>query len=397
MIPYIRTLLLFPGLFLAVSLRADPGPMSIWFTTPGVPGNTTSWQQEALPVGNGKLAAMIYGGVGTEQIQFNEDTIWGGQPHNYSNPNSTPAHLAALQTECFNHAANSTILADATAYLMGVPIREAAYQAPGALVLTFPHSGTLNYLRSLDLNTATVNVHYDYNGVTYNRDIFASAPSNKVIVIHFTASQPASITFSCSFTTPQTATYSTVGNDLIMHAAVSAIADPRYYATGLSNAVKYDARVRLIATGGTVSRTSSSLSVTGADDVVLLLSVASNVRSYDDLSADYVTICSNNIADAATLGFTALRQAQTNDYNNLFSRVVLDLGGNSRTNQPIGYRKKQISIDGNDPQLVTLDFQLGRYLMIAGSRPGSQPLNLQGKWNDSTAPSWDSKMTLNIN
>lgn len=389
---------LFASLSLSLpTLRADPGPMSIWFTTPGTPGDTVSWQQEALPVGNGKLAAMIYGGVGTEQIQFNEDTIWGGQPHDYSNSDASAARLAMLQTECFNRTSNSNFLASATNYLMGVPIREAAYQAPGALVLMFPHSSVSNYLRSLDLNTATVNVHYDYDGVTYQRDTFASAPSNHVIVLHFTASQPGSIAFSCSFTTPQTATYSTVNIDLIMHASVSAIADYRYYASGLTNGVQYDARVRLIADGGTVSATTDSLSVTNANDAVLLLAVASNVKSYNDLTADYVTICSNNVAAAAVLGFAALRQAQTNDYENLFNRVVLDLGGNSRTNLDIGYRKQQMAVDGDDPQLVALDFQLGRYLMIAGSRPGSQALNLQGKWNDSTAPSWDSKMTLNIN
>src|SRR6185503_979069 len=116
----------------------------------------------------------------------------------------------------------------------------------------------------------------------------------------------------------------------------------------LTNAVEYDARVRLIATGGAVSTDGSSISVTNADDVVLLLGVASNVKSYDDLTADYVTICSNNVAAAAALGFPALRQAQTNDYQNLFNRVVLDLGGNSRTNWDIGARKKQIALDGND-------------------------------------------------
>src|SRR5208283_4239524 len=168
---------------------------------------------------------------------------------------------------------------------------------------------------------------------------------------------------------------------------------------GLPNSVNYDARVRLIATGGTVSTTSSSISVTNADDVVLLLGVASNVTNYnklDDNTNDYVTTCSNNVAAAAALGFTSLRQAQTNDYQNLFNRVVLDLGGNSRTNLDIGSRKQQMSADGNDPQLVALDFQLGRYLMISGSRPGSQPLNLQGKWNDLTSPSWRCEMTLNI-
>ena len=370
--------------------------MSIWFTHPGVPGNGTSWFQEGLPVGNGKLAAMVYGGVGNEEIQFNEDTIWSGQPHYYENTNSTPAHLASIRNKCFNHL---DILSEAQPYLMSLPYREASYQDAGSLVLTFPHSGTANYLRSLDLNTATVNVHYDYGGVTYNRDIFASAPSNKVIVIHFTASQPGKINFTCSFSTQQTATFRTVGNDLVMHAKVTGPADSRYYAAGLTNAVYFDARVRLIASGGMVTAGSESLSVANADSATLLLSVASNVKNYNDLSADYVTICSNNVADAAALSYADLRQAQQDDYKSLFDRVVLDLGSNSRTNQTIGYRKKQIAVDGDDPNLVALDFQLGRYLMISGSRPGSQALNLQGKWNykiDLTGD-WDSKMTLNIN
>jgi alpha-L-fucosidase 2 len=381
--------------FAAGFLRADPGPMSIWFTTPGTPGNSVSWYQEALPVGNGKLAAMVYGGVGGEQIQFNEDTVWGGQPHDYSNPNTTPARLAAIQTGCFNRQG---ILSDATSYLMSLPIREAAYQPAGILNLTFPHNGTANYLRSLDLNTATVNVHYDYSGVTYNRDIFASAPSNKVIVIHLTANSGGKITFTCTFSTPQTSTSNgTIGADLVMHAGVSGVSDANYYATGLTNAIQYEARVRLLATGGTVTVGGSSLSVTNADSVTLLLSVASNFVNYNDVGADPAVICSNNIVAAAAMDYSALRQAQTNDYQSLFRRVVLDLGGNTKTNQSIGYRKKQIGVDGNDPQLVALAFQLGRYLMISGSRPGSQALNLQGKWNDSTAPSWDSKMTLNIN
>jgi alpha-L-fucosidase 2 len=280
---------------------------------------------------------------------------------------------------------------------MGIPIREASYQPPGVLVLSFPHSGVSNYLRSLNLSNATVNVHYDYQGVTYNRDIFASAPGNKVILLNFTASKPASISFSCNFSTPQTATYSTIGNDLIMHASVSTNADSRYYASGLTNRVNYDAHVRLVASGGTVTASAGSLAVTNADSVTLILGVASNVKTYNDITADYVTACSNNVTGAAALGYTALRQAQQADYQTLFNRVVLDLGTNTATTQPIGVRKRQMALNGNDPQLVTLDFQLGRYLMIAGSRPGSQALNLQGKWNDTPGPSWDSKMTLNIN
>lgn len=380
---------------LALPVFADPGPLAIWFTNATAVGDATAWYQSSLPLGNGKLAAVVYGGTTNEQIQFNEDTVWGGQPHDYENTSATPATLAMLQTNCFSFLPDATMWGLETNYLVGTPLYHAAYQTAGVIALNFPPAGgTSNYMRSLDLNTATVNVHYDCNGVTYNRDIFASAPSNRVVAIHFTASQPGSITFSCNFTTLQTATNYTVGNDLVMHASVTGWTNSSY---GLPNSVKYDARLRLIATGGAVTVGSTNLAVTNANDVVLLLGVASNVKSYNDLTADYVTTCSNNVAAAGALGFTALRQAQQADYTNLFNRVVLDLGSNSRTNLDLASRRLQMRADGGDPQLVTLDFQLVRYLMISGSRPGSQPLNLQGKWNDLTNPNWRSEMTLNIN
>ena len=181
-----RTYFVFVFFCLAISLRADPGPLSIWFTNSVTVGDPNSWMHWALPIGNGKLATMVYGGVGTENIQFNEDTIWTGQPHYSENTNATPAHLASVRNNCFNGV---DISAEFLADEMSLPPREASYQDAGSLVLTFPQSGLLNYRRSLDLNTATVNVHYDFSGVTYNRDIFASAPSNRVIAVHFTASQ----------------------------------------------------------------------------------------------------------------------------------------------------------------------------------------------------------------
>ena len=150
--------------------------MKIWFTTPGTPGNATSWQNEALPVGNGKLAAMVYGGVGSEQIQFNEDTIWGGQPHHYGNASASSSQLALIQANCFKFTTDTT-MSILKPYLIGTPIQHAAYQPAGMLVLNFPQgSGTSNYVQSPGLS-ATVNVPYDYNSVSYNRDIFAGAPA----------------------------------------------------------------------------------------------------------------------------------------------------------------------------------------------------------------------------
>ena len=150
-------------------LSADPGPLSISFAYPGVPGfessgtatDNKSWYTTALPVGNGKLAAMVFGGVGNEWIQFNEDTIWCGQPHDYTNPNTTPTALANIQTKCFNFQD----IASDQAVLFSIPSRLPVYECPGALRLTFPHSSYTGYLRSLNLSNATVNVSYTYNGV----------------------------------------------------------------------------------------------------------------------------------------------------------------------------------------------------------------------------------------
>src|SRR5262249_18040056 len=152
------------------------------------------------------------------------------------NPNASWTQYTNIQSLCFR---TNSILTPAQNYLMSVPIREAAYQPAGVLTLTFPHSGTSNYKRSLDLNTSTVNVHYDFGGVTYNRDTFASASSNRVIVIRFTANQAGKVAFTCAFSTLQTATFNgPVGTDLVMHAKVSAIADSRYYIAGITNLVQ---------------------------------------------------------------------------------------------------------------------------------------------------------------
>ncbi len=381
-------------LHLNATLRAEPWPLVLWSTDPGVPGNNISWIHDAYPIGNGKLAAMVYGGIQAEEIQFNEDTIWIGQPNYYENPNMTTQRLASIRDKVFS---GSNIWTEAQLYLMSRPLRQASYQPAGSLILTFPHSGATNYKRTLDLDTATVTVQYNHGGVTYTRDVFASAPSNRIIVVRLTATQPGKIAFTCSFSTPQPSnTVYKSGADLVLRAKVSVKPRPEYFATGLTNAIEYEARLRVIAEGGSVTIGSSSITVTNANAVTLLLAVASNFVRFDDVSANPTVLCSNIIAAAAELSYEQLRTAQLADHQALFRRVELDLGSTWKTNLPTGQRIKRAH-EGDDPQLVTLYFQMGRYLMIAGSRPGSQPLNLQGKWNNTTNPSWESKMTLNIN
>jgi alpha-L-fucosidase 2 len=380
-----RALHLALTLLSATFLRADPGPMVLWYTN-----EATLWQQEALPVGNGKLAAMVFGGVTNEQIQFNEETIWTGQPHDYSHPGGG-TNLALMQSYIFQTNQTAFWSLCSTGF-MSVPLRQCAYQPAGVLSLTFAHNNPSNYLRSLDLNTATANVRYSLNTTTYSRDIFASAP-DRVIVIRLTAGQPGALSFSYTFTSVHTNnTIATSGTDLLMHVNVTQQAN----SYTLPSVVQFDCRARVIAEGGSVTADGSSVSVANADAVTLLLSVASNVVNYDDISGDSALTVSNDIAAAAGKAYAALRQAHLADYQPLFQRVVLDLGATSKTNLPTGQRVKRAA-EGDDPQLSALYFQMGRYLMISGSRPGAQPLTLQGKWNNTLSPSWESKMTLNIN
>lgn len=383
---------------------ADPGPMVLFYNSEAAyTSNATS--NAALPIGNGKLAAMVYGGMSTEIIQFNEDTVWAGQPHDYAHPGAV-GYLGQIRNYVW---AGQGLAAYAVAgpNFMSVPLRQCPYQPTAELRLTFNHSGT-NYRRQLDLTTATASVTYTAGGVTYNRDCFASYPDN-VIVVRLTASGSGNLTFTCALTTPHTVvSNSTSGNDVVLRGAVDHVG-----ANGLASNIEFETRVRILYEGGSISTVGNSLRVTGANAATLVLGAASNFVDYDDISADESSICLQTVADAAAKGFTALRQDQLDDYQPLFNRVVLDLGTSSKVNNPTDQRIDDIEAGVNDVknnygddwayftaddlQFIALNFQMARYLLISGSRPGSQPLGLQGKWNNELEPSWEGKMTLNIN
>jgi alpha-L-fucosidase 2 len=396
------------GLVFSQIAGADAGPMVLFYNSAATyTSNATS--NEALPIGNGKLAAMIYGGTATEIIQFNEDTVWAGQPHDYAHAGA----ISVLELIRQHVWAGAGLLAyaDASGSFMSMPLRQCPYQPTAELRLNFNHSGT-NYRRQLDLTTATASVTYMAGGVTYQRGCFASYP-DKVIVVRLTASQSGSISFTCSLTTPHTVVSNTAsGTDVVLHGAVDHVG-----LNGLASNIEFETRVRILSEGGSVSPSGSSLVVSNADAVTLVLGAASNYVRYDDISADESSICLQTVANAAAKGYTALRQDQLDDYQPLFNRVVLDLGTSSKANNPTNQRIDDIesglaaagfdwtnlyaanfaNFTADDVQFIAVNFQMARYLMIAGSRPGSQPLGLQGKWNNELEPSWEGKMTLNIN
>ncbi len=380
---------------------ADPGPMVLFYNSPAsYTSDVTS--NEALPIGNGKLAAMVYGGTGTEIIQFNEDTVWAGQPHNYAHAGAV--NVLELIRQHVWAGEGLAAYADASGSFMSVPLRQCPYQPTAELRLTFNHSAPTNYRRQLDLSTATASVSYVTGGVTYQRDCFASYPDN-VIVVRLTASQFGKINFTCALTTPHTVvSNSASGSDVVLRGAVDHVGK-----NGLASNIEFEARVRILCEGGSIAVIGNTLQVSGADAATLVLGAASNFVRYDDISGNPSLICQQTVTKAAAKGFNALRQDQLNDYQSLFNRVTLDLGTSNKVNLPINERLDAIEagvdaakydwslFNADDLQLIALNFQMARYLMISGSRPGSQPLNLQGKWNNEFEPSWEGKMTLNIN
>ncbi len=370
---------------LTLPVWAEPGPLVLWYTNAAA-----NWYQ-ALPIGNGKLAAMVFGGVASEHIQFNEDTIWTGQPHDYAHPGASN-FLAEIRHEIFD-GKGATVYKDVIkSNFMSVPIRQCGYQPCGDLYLNFQHAGASNYQRSLDLDSATAGVRYDWNGVTFHREVFASYP-DKVIVVRLTASQPGQLNFTYRPDSAHTNhVVKAAGKDLVMLGKVTMVT----FMNDLESVTRFGARVRLVTQNGTVSVTNGTVSVKEADAATLLLTAASSYVNYHDVSGDPAAKCEEVIEAAGGKPYEALRAAQLKDYQELFRRVSLDLGNTAKTNLPTDQRLARVA-EGDDPQLAALYFQLGRYLMIAGSRPGSQPLNLQGKWNNRLDPPWESKWTLNIN
>ncbi|MEU7879451.1 glycosyl hydrolase family 95 catalytic domain-containing protein [Microbispora bryophytorum] len=347
----------------------------------------TDWLR-ALPIGNGRLGAMVFGNVDTERLQLNEDTVWAGGPYDQSNTRGAGALGQIRQLVFQNQWSQAQSLIDQN--MLGNPSAQLAYQTVGNLRLAFgSSSGVSEYSRVLDLTTATTTTSYLQNGVRYKREVLASAP-DQVIAIRLTADRGGSITFSATFDSPQRTTRSSPDGTTVALDGVSG--DQR----GLSGKVRFLALAKAVADGGSVSSSGGTLQVRNANSVTLLISIGSSYVNYKDTSGDYQGIARGYLNAANGRTYDDLRSRHVADYQRLFGRTTLDLGRTSAADQPTDVRIAQHA-NTNDPQFSVLLFQFGRYLLISSSRPGSQPANLQGIWNDSLSPSWDSKYTLNAN
>ena len=346
---------------------------------------------EALPIGNGSMGAMIFGGVGTERIQFNEDTLWTGHPQDYQHPGAAEVlpELRRLLFEGKQKQAQDL----AMDRFMSEPLRQCAYQPFGDVRLTFQgHDTPRNYTRSLDLETALASVRYEVNGIPFTRECFASYPDH-ILAIRLEAGSPGALSFDAVFDCPhEEHTQTSPGADtLILAGRVTHTGE-----SGTESQLRFEARMQVQVQGGTGVATKDGIQVRGATSAVLYLAAATSFVNYQDISGDPGLRCTGILSAIAGRDYETLKQRHTADYQALYKRVAIDLGPDHYRDVDTDKRLEAYR-SGNDPHLAAMLFQYGRYLLIASSRPGSQPANLQGLWNEKMDPSWDSKYTTNIN
>ena len=377
----------------AATARADqPADLTLRYDRPA-----DKWV-EALPVGNGTMGAMIYGTTPAEHIQFNEDTLWMGEPHDYSHPGAAK-YLPQIRKLLFEgKQREADRLAEKT--FMSVPLGQMPYQPFGDVMIAFPgQDNPTDYTRTLDLSRAVAAVKYRVGDVTYTREVFASYPAH-AIVIRVSASKPGKLNFNANFTCPhKDYTVKALGQDaLVLHGKLGKHALSYRSEREVDNPLSFEARLLASADGGTVKATDDGIQVSGATAATLKLVAATSYNGFNDVSGDPAVKCEKLAAKIAGKSCDDLLAEHEADYRQLFDRVTIDLGKSDPAAAGLTTDKRiKAFADGKDPQLAAMYFQYGRYLMIASSRPGSQPANLQGVWNDKIRPPWESKYTTNIN
>lgn len=403
---------LFIGLFIHISicslnaLHADDANLKLWYNSPAdatVADNPNGWKDDAewlkaMPLGNGSLGAVVFGDVGYERIQLNEETMWSGSPQECDNPEAAK-HLDEIKDLLKNGKyREATALTNRTQICTGkgsgggngstVPF--GCFQTLGDLWLDFENKGNYtDYSRELDLSTATARVSYTQDGIKFNREIFVSYP-DQVMVVRLSADKKKSYSFTCRMSRPERFTTYTENGQLIMTGALS---------DGKSgDGLKYMARLKAIAVNGDVTYTDSSIKISNADEVVLLLSASTDYKlEYPHYKGrDYKKITSEAISKASETSYKKLHKRHVDDYSQYFERTDFKLSDSSNslpTDSLVTMARKGVV----DNHLYELMFQYGRYLLISSSRPGTMPANLQGIWANKIQTPWNGDYHTDVN
>lgn len=386
---------------IAPNPKSDDPYLKLWYTKPAL-----AWE-EALPLGNATTGAMVFGRVNVERYQMNDHNLWSGYPVRGNNAQAFP-HLAEVREAVFagNYDRAAAIWKK---YLQGP--YSARYLPLADLLLHFnlKDSTTTNYRRELDLNNAVAKVQYRLNGVNYQRETFISYP-DKAMVIKISADKKGAISFTANLQSKLHFEVSGQGNDqlILKGTAPSYVAnrpaEPRQvvYDEPKGEGMRFQVNMKVKNTGGKVTVAGNALSVTGADEVILYLTEATSFNGFDKSPGlqgkDPALEAGKNLQRVWQQSYVQLLKNHTTDYRKLFKRVSFNMGADpAMVNKPTDERLKGFNADHPDKQLQTLYYQYGRYLLIASSRPGSAPANLQGIWNDEVLPPWGSNYTTNIN
>lgn len=358
-------------------------PLRLWYRRPA-----DEWTA-ALPVGNGRLGAMVFGGTHTERLQINENSFFGGGPYDTTNPKAREGLPRVRELVFAGRYAEAEKLANET--MLGTPNRQMSYQPLAELLLVFPGlDGVRGYERSLDLDDAVATTQFRAGSATLTREVYASA-ADQLIVVRLTADKPKWVSADITLTAPHQKTSGGESHHTLWVAGMSPAQ------LGVEGSLPFECRLQVVTKGGKVTARNGGLQVQGADEAWLLIAGATGYKRFDDVSGDPAALNRQTLAAAVTRGPEALRTAHREDHQRLFRRVSLDLGSGPNGSLPTDERIARFA-EGQDPGLASVYLQYGRYLLLACSRPGSRfPANLQGLWNEKTNPSWGSKWTININ
>ena len=383
-------LIVLAALTLTVSARVNESLFKLTYDKPA-----SKWT-EALPLGNGRIGAMVFGGTVDERLQINESTLWGGVPHDYTSPEAY-SQVEEIRRLIFAGKVEEAEKLSET--MMGTPKMLMPYQPFCDLRLHFlGHYQATEYRRELHLDDAIAETTYKVGAVNFRREVFVSYP-DQVLIVRIVASRPGQLTFTLRLDSPQVGTLvESIANDgLQLTGQIQPRQNPPTSWTGSWSepGMRFAAALRVLPEGGSVRSVEGRLEISNADAVTVLFSNATSFRNYRDISGDALAGARAYLERATRHSYDSLRKRHLDDFRQLFSRVQLRLG----EDRAIGSTDQRLKSFGEDedPSLLALYFEYGRYLLISSSRPGGQPANLQGIWNEGLRPAWGSKWTTNIN
>lgn len=369
------------SLFALLAASASAQNLKLWYDRPA-----KVWE-EALPLGNSRLGAMVYGIPQREELQLNEETIWGGGPYRNDNPKALAALPEIRQLVFDGKSGQADKLINETFFTKthGMP-----YQTAGSVVLTFPgHQAFQNYYRELDISKAVATTRYTANGVNYTRETFVSFADN-VVIMRVTASKKGAIHFVMGYANRAEHKIFKKGDVLVLEGKGSEH-------EGIAGKIIYQTHTFVKNEGGKVEVSDSTISVSGATVATVYISIGTNFKDYKTVGSGQAEKAASYLAAAIKKNYDAAIRKHSDMYAKQFNRFKLDLGTVTEASKENTVKRIADFHATQDPSLVTLLFQFGRYLLICSSQPGGQPANLQGIWCNSMRPPWDSKYTININ